>query len=154
MEKKIIMKTNVDKTATGVKIIAPPKAAKAFDRVLAGIIDLGLVYVSSTLSTIFFKPLAHYSWADPTISKVLIFSYFYLVFFIFPTALFSQSLGKFLMKLKVLRQGSYRHLSLFKVVFRDVLYKPLVFLMPWTLGNSEGKAIHDKLAGSIVVVAK
>jgi uncharacterized RDD family membrane protein YckC len=154
MEKKIIMKTNVDKTATGVKIIAPPKAAKAFDRILAGVIDIGLIHVAATLSMIFFKLRLDDFGADPLIRKILVYFYFYLILCIFPNTLFSQSVGKFLMKLKIVKQENYRRLSLFKTFFRDVWYRPLVLLMPWTLGNSEGQAVHDKLAGSMVVVAK
>ncbi len=154
MEKKIIMKTNVNKTSTGIKVVAPPKGAKAGDRILAGFIDFGFLFILVQLTNHFFdlSSLLSTDFMIPT--QGLIFSYYYFVLIIVPHSIFSQTLGKMLMKLKVVSQTKHQRLSLSKVIIRDIFMRPLAIVMPLTLKNRNGVAVHDRICGSVVVEAR
>jgi uncharacterized RDD family membrane protein YckC len=86
-------------------------------------------------------------------TKVLFtFSYFYFFLTIVPHFIFSQSLGQFLFGIKVVSL-KYKRLSLLKCIFRDLIFRPFIILMPHTLFSKNSNAIHDRLAQSIVVEA-
>lgn len=154
MPQQIVMKTNVNKTSTGLKIPVLPKAAKGMDRIIAGTVDLILIFVATEGILGLFDLQKVLGEIHQYCPHVFVSLFLYLTFTVIPHALFSQTIGKFFMKIKVVKFEDYKTLGLAKSVQRDLLLRPLCLLMPWTLNNKKGQAPHDRMCSSVVVVAK
>ena len=79
-----------------------------------------------------------------------------MIYFIAPTLLFGQTLGKRIVGLRVIRANCNPEIGFFRVVLRESVGKLLSvgllgigFLFP--LMNQRQRALHDYLAGTIVV---
>jgi uncharacterized RDD family membrane protein YckC len=125
-------------------------------RLIAGCIDFGLLYI-----------LAQYSMGQLRLSPLflqltdgwpqwlpwlVVIGYFYLFLTIMPHVVFAQTLGKFLMNIKVFTLD-YQRLSLALSLKRDIAYKLTSLLHPASLLNQKGKAHHDLAAKTMVMEA-
>ncbi len=109
------------KTKTG--IIAPPKEASGSQKLNAWLIDLGIV---AGLTYVIYKYFPISSLVPQLSGFHQIIALGFLIFFLFmviPNSLLSQTVGTFLLGLKVLKKESYKRLS-YSEAFRHSLFLP------------------------------
>lgn len=126
------------------------RPANGLKRIMAGLLDGAILAVIVIHSLKYFNFEIILPDESPVVRQVYLCLYFYLLLIVIPHTIFSQSLGQFLMRVKVVSVDKYERLSLFVCLKRD-LFLFLVFIAPFSLFNSEGQAMHDKIAKSVVV---
>lgn len=84
---------------------------------------------------------------------ICLIGYFYLLLTILPHATFAQTIGKYNMGIKVV-DLKYERVSIATHFLRDIFLRFLVVVAPFTALGGDGRALHDKILGTMVVEAK
>jgi uncharacterized RDD family membrane protein YckC len=132
---------------------AMPKNAPPAKRLLAWCLDLGLLAALTYASAMKFKLQLLIPELELWQQYLAYALWYYLILTIIPNAIFSQSLGKMILGIKVLNK-KYKRLSFLACLIRDLFLRPLILITPWTLMTKKSTATHDKIAKTIVVEAR
>jgi uncharacterized RDD family membrane protein YckC len=134
-----------------------PIIASGMKRILAALIDGVLIFSLVKLTYIYFSVQAIFNGLPMSIElkfqQAVLVLYFYFIFSILPNCIFSQSLGKLFVGIKVVSK-KYERLSLVSCILRDLIARPIVLLAPISIFNQEKLALHDRLSRTVVVEAK
>jgi len=132
--------------------------ASIFERAVAWLFDF-LMFASAYLWTSYIM-IVKLDWITTPIQNVVIYISFNILFILYCSVLSSggrQTLGKFLLGIKVMEKDGQTPLSFTKAVIRTIGY--YIDLMTFFAGfalalfNKNSRALHDFFAGSKVVSA-
>lgn len=88
---------------------------------IAGVIDFAILFalVFITIKVLKIKSVDKNELVN--IAKLVVTAYFVLVMQVIPNFIFSQSMGKFLLKIKIVKKESFDRLSFFESIIHSLL---------------------------------